>query len=67
MAGPASQRPIHERAISKSESPQMAEKLTLTHPWMVAVWPGKQELDRLGAFKDYEDRFLDLFKKPEES
>jgi proteasome assembly chaperone (PAC2) family protein len=24
----------------------------------------KQELDRLGAFKDYEDRFLDLFKKP---
>ncbi len=24
----------------------------------------KQELDRLGLFKDYEDRFLDLFKKP---
>src|SRR5262245_16858108 len=24
----------------------------------------KQELDRLGAFKEYEDRFLDLFKKP---
>jgi hypothetical protein len=24
----------------------------------------KRELDRLGAFKDYEDRFLDLFKKP---
>ena len=23
----------------------------------------KQELDRLGAFKEYEDRFLDLFKK----
>jgi proteasome assembly chaperone (PAC2) family protein len=23
----------------------------------------KRELDRLGAFKDYEDRFLDLFKK----
>jgi hypothetical protein len=23
----------------------------------------KQELDRLGVFKDYEDRFLDLFKK----
>jgi hypothetical protein len=22
----------------------------------------KQELDRLGLFKDYEDRFLDLFK-----
>lgn len=26
----------------------------------------KQELDRLGVFKDFEDRFLDLFKKPEE-
>ena len=25
----------------------------------------KQELDRLGAFKEYEDRFLDLFKKAE--
>ena len=25
----------------------------------------KQELDRLGAFKEYEDRFLDLFKKPD--
>jgi proteasome assembly chaperone (PAC2) family protein len=24
----------------------------------------KQELDRLGAFKDYEDRFLDLFRRP---
>ena len=24
----------------------------------------KQELDRLTVFKDYEDRFLDLFKKP---
>jgi proteasome assembly chaperone (PAC2) family protein len=24
----------------------------------------KQELDRLGAFKEYEDRFLDLFRKP---
>jgi hypothetical protein len=23
----------------------------------------KQELDRLGLFKEYEDRFLDLFKK----
>jgi hypothetical protein len=22
----------------------------------------KQELDRLGVFKEYEDRFLDLFK-----
>lgn len=26
----------------------------------------KRELDRLGAFKEYEDRFLDLFKKPPE-
>jgi proteasome assembly chaperone (PAC2) family protein len=24
----------------------------------------KQELDRLGVFKEYEDRFLDLFRKP---
>jgi uncharacterized protein len=25
----------------------------------------KDELDRLGAFKQYEDRFLDLFKRAE--
>ncbi|MCA9097819.1 MAG: hypothetical protein KDA36_05520, partial [Planctomycetaceae bacterium] len=25
----------------------------------------KQKLDQLGLFKDYEDRFLDLFKKPD--
>lgn len=25
----------------------------------------KQKLDRLGLFKEYEDRFLDLFKKPD--
>lgn len=25
----------------------------------------KSELDRLGVFRDYEDRFLDLFRKPE--
>ena len=25
----------------------------------------KRELDRLGVFKEYEDRFLDLFQKPE--
>lgn len=25
----------------------------------------KRELDRLGLFKEYEDRFLDLFRKPE--
>jgi hypothetical protein len=24
----------------------------------------KQELNRLGIFKEHEDRFLDLFKKP---
>jgi proteasome assembly chaperone (PAC2) family protein len=28
------------------------------------VFELKQELDRLGVFKEYEDRFLDLFKKP---
>jgi hypothetical protein len=26
----------------------------------------KQELDRLGVFQEYEDRFLDLFRKPKE-
>lgn len=25
----------------------------------------KRELDRIGVFREYEDRFLDLFKKPD--
>jgi hypothetical protein len=25
----------------------------------------KHELDRLGVYREYEDRFLDLFKKPD--
>ena len=30
-----------------------------------AAYELKRELDRLGVFKEYEDRFLDLFKKRE--
>jgi len=46
------------------------------NPGLVAVWPGMGqvaisagyylgELDRLVVFQQYEDRVLDLFKKPE--
>jgi proteasome assembly chaperone (PAC2) family protein len=30
-----------------------------------AAYELKRELDRLGVYRDYEDRFLDLFRKPE--
>jgi proteasome assembly chaperone (PAC2) family protein len=30
-----------------------------------AAYELKRELDRLGVYREYEDRFLDLFKKPE--
>jgi hypothetical protein len=35
----------------------------LRDPWLVAAWPGMGAFGRLGAFREYQDRFLDLFKR----
>lgn len=42
-------------SVAGSEISELTEESTSSR---------KQELDRLGLFKEYEDRFLDLFKKP---
>jgi proteasome assembly chaperone (PAC2) family protein len=49
--GPAQQAQIEQMFEQAAEDRSKAFEL-------------KQELDRLGIFKEYEDRFLDLFKKP---
>ena len=42
-------------SVAGFESSELTEESTSSR---------NQELDRLGLFKEYEDRFLDLFKKP---
>jgi proteasome assembly chaperone (PAC2) family protein len=58
-----SPEPAEEKQL-RAEDEQRIEKLfTETAKDRSKAFELKQELDRLGVFKDYEDRFLDLFKK----
>jgi hypothetical protein len=58
-----------EPAVVEEERPTPAERERIETLFRQAAedrakaFELKQELDRLGMFKDYEDRFLDLFKK----
>jgi proteasome assembly chaperone (PAC2) family protein len=55
---------------SEEEKVRAADRQRIEHLFEQAVkdrskaFELKQELDRLGVFKEYEDRFLDLFKAP---
>jgi hypothetical protein len=57
-------------AASISRQPDSRERQTIDHLFDEAhhdrtrAYELKQELDRLGLFDEYEDRFLDLFKEP---
>jgi len=55
---PAEQERIPSRDERRIE--ELFEKATMDRSKAFEL---KQELDRLGVFKEYEDRFLDLFKK----
>jgi proteasome assembly chaperone (PAC2) family protein len=60
----------HEREAPEEERVSAADRQRLESLFEQAAkdrpkaFELKQELDRLGVFKEYEDRFLDLFKKP---
>jgi proteasome assembly chaperone (PAC2) family protein len=50
---------------SSAENREFIEKLfRQAHQNRAKAYELKRELDRLGMFREYEDRFLDLFKKP---
>jgi len=54
-----------EEAISTTERERIETLFARAESDRAKAFELKQELDRLGVFKEYEDRFLDLFKKSE--
>lgn len=53
-----------EEPANSAEREQIEELFRLAATDRSKAFELKRELDRLGWFKQYEDRFLDLFKKP---
>jgi proteasome assembly chaperone (PAC2) family protein len=65
----ATEEPANEEEEKEEDGPDPAQRQRIEKLFSRAekdrsvAFELKQELDRLGVFKDYEDRFLDLFKK----
>jgi hypothetical protein len=57
--------PAEEPELSPATQQRIEELFEQARQDRANAFALKQELDRLGVFKDYEDRFLDLFKKTE--
>jgi proteasome assembly chaperone (PAC2) family protein len=55
--------PVEEERISSADEQKIEALFQQAASDRSKAFELKQELDRLGVFKDYEDRFLDLFKK----
>ncbi len=62
-AEPDEQEPS-KRPLKTSDRQRLDELFALARQDRSRAYELKQELDRLGVFHDYEDRFLDLFKDP---
>jgi hypothetical protein len=57
--------PAEEAKIAPADESHIEQLFEQAQKDRAKAFELKQELDRLGVFKDYEDRFLDLFKKPD--
>lgn len=55
--------PQEEEKLSEENEQKIERLFELASNDRSKAFELKQELDRLGVFKDYEDRFLDLFRK----
>jgi proteasome assembly chaperone (PAC2) family protein len=55
--------PVEEEGLSPADSQRIERLFDQAAGDRAKAFELKQELDRLGVFKEYEDRFLDLFKK----
>jgi proteasome assembly chaperone (PAC2) family protein len=53
-----------EKGLKPTQRDQIEDLFTQAEKDRTKAFELKQALDRLGAFKEYEDRFLDLFRKP---
>jgi proteasome assembly chaperone (PAC2) family protein len=61
--GEFSPEPVEEKKLSSADQQRIEALFGQAEKDRSKAFELKQELDRLGFFKDYEDRFLDLFKK----
>jgi proteasome assembly chaperone (PAC2) family protein len=59
-----SAEPAEEERVDTADKQRIERLFTQAARDRSKAFELKQELDRLGLFKEYEDRFLDLFKKP---
>jgi hypothetical protein len=57
--------PYEEHRLSASDEARIEELFARAKDDRSRAYELKRELDRLEVFADYEDRFLDLFKKPD--
>jgi hypothetical protein len=60
FAEPAAEEPL----LSPADAQRIEQMFTVAKQDRAKAFELKQELDRLGVFEEFEDRFLDLFKKP---
>jgi proteasome assembly chaperone (PAC2) family protein len=58
-----SPEPTEEERLGDAEQERLEKLFEQAQKDRSKAFELKQELDRLGVFKEYEDRFLDLFKK----
>jgi len=56
--------PLEEQSVPDIDRNQIEALFDQTSKDRSKAFELKRELDRLGLFKEYEDRFLDLFQKP---
>jgi len=56
--------PAEEEAVAPADRDRIEALFERAEKDRAKAFELKQELDRLGLFKEYEDRFLDLFKQP---
>jgi len=59
------QEPVEEEGLSPDDQSRIEQLFEQAKQDRTSAYELKRELDRLGVFQNYEDRFLDLFKKPE--
>jgi hypothetical protein len=55
--------PVEEQKLKPADAQRIEDLFLQAQKDRSKAFELKQELDRLGIFKDHEDRFLDLFKK----
>lgn len=62
---PEAYKPVEEERLSPADNERIEQLFEQARQDRSKAYELKRELDRLKAFAEYEDRFLDLFKKPE--